>query len=41
MKELVDLCKEMYAQGEWPRDFTKVVMVPLKKKANAVECGDH
>jgi hypothetical protein len=40
-KELVELCKEMYVQGVWPEDFTKVIMIPLQKKANAVECGDH
>ena len=40
-KELVALCKEMYVQGVWPEDFTKVIMIPLQKKANAVECGDH
>ena len=39
--ELVGLCKEMYMQGVWPEDFTKVIMIPLQKKANAVECGDH
>lgn len=41
MKELVTLCEEMYAQGVWPEDFTRVIMIPLQKKANAVECGDY
>ena len=41
MKELVKLCQEMYIQGVWPKDFTRVVMIPLPKKANAVECGDY
>src|ERR1051325_1310566 len=41
MKKLGELCKEMYEKGEWPEDFTRVVMIPLKKKANALECGDH
>jgi len=40
-RELVSLCKEMYQKGIWPEDFTRVVMIPLPKKANAVECGDH
>jgi len=40
-KELVTLCKEMYIKGKWPEDFTRVVMIPLQKKANAVECSDH
>ena len=41
MKELIDLCKEMYEQGVWPEDHTRVIMMPLQKKANAVECEDH
>src|SRR6476619_3067701 len=40
-KELVGLCKEMYVKGIWPSDFTRVVMIPLQKKINAVECCDH
>src|SRR6476469_2740569 len=40
-KELVELCKEMYVKGIWPSDFTRVVMIPLQKKKNAVECSDH
>src|SRR3989454_3361985 len=41
MKELIDLCMEMYEQGVWPEDHTRVIMMPLQKKANAVECEDH
>src|SRR6476469_1384882 len=40
-KELVELCKEMYVKGIWPSDFTRVVMIPLQNKINAVECSDH
>jgi len=39
-KELISLCKKMYDEGEWPSDFTRVVMIPLPKKANAVQCED-
>ena len=28
-------------QGVWPEDFTKVIMISLQKKVNAVECGDN
>ena len=35
------ICKNMYNTGTWPQDFTKVVMIPLQKKQNAVECADH
>src|SRR6478609_11240968 len=31
----------MYVKGTWPSDFTRVVMIPLQKKMNAVECSDH
>src|SRR2546426_6684274 len=35
------ICKNMYNTGTWPQDFTKVVMIPLQKKQNAVDCADH
>src|SRR6478609_1287691 len=31
----------MYVKGIWPSDFTKVVMILLHKKMNAVERSDH
>src|SRR6476619_3279113 len=40
-KELVELCKKMYVKGIWSSDFTRIVMIPLQKKMNAVECSDH
>src|SRR6476619_5973418 len=40
-KELAELCKEMYVKGIWPSNFTRVVMILLQKKMNAVECSDH
>ena len=40
-KIIVELCKNMYEQGVWPKDFTRVVLIPLQKKVNAVECEDH
>ena len=36
-KELVEMCKELYDEGIWPEDFTRVVMIPLQKKPNAEE----
>jgi hypothetical protein len=32
---------EIYNTGIWPEDFTKSVMIPIPKKANAVECSDY
>lgn len=40
MNELIGLSRDMYEQGIWPKDFKKAVMIPLKKKPNAVECED-
>ena len=34
-----ELCQEMYEEGKWPDDLTKVVMTPLPKKNNATECS--
>ena len=31
----------MYVKGIWPSDFTTVVIIPLQKNMNAVECSDH
>src|SRR6476469_5350792 len=31
----------MYMKGIWPSDFTRVLMIPLQEKMNAVECSDH
>jgi len=39
--EIVRLCKDIYREGEWPSDFTKIVLVPLQKKKNASKCQDH
>ena len=41
LKELTELCQEMYEKGVWPEDFTKIVMIPIEKKVNAMECEDH
>ena len=41
MKELIKLCQDMYEQGKWPSDFTKLVLIPLEKKPNAVHCEDY
>ena len=41
MKELVQLCKDIYNTGVWPEDFLQTIMVPIKKKPNATTCEDH
>jgi Reverse transcriptase (RNA-dependent DNA polymerase) len=41
LNKLVELCMKVYSNGVWPDDFTKSVMIPIPKKANAVECSDY
>ena len=41
MKELTELCQEMYEKAVWPEDITRIVMIPIEKKVNAMECEDH
>ena len=41
LKELTELCQEMYEKCVWPEDFTRIVMILTEKKVNAVECEDH
>jgi hypothetical protein len=31
----------IYETGEWPKDFTEVTMITLKKKPQATKCSDH
>ena len=39
--EMVELCQQIYREGKWPKDFTQIVLLPLRKKPNAVECEEH
>ena len=39
--ELVNICKRIYEEGVWPKDFAKTVLIPLPKKLNASDCGDY
>jgi len=36
-KQICNLCRNMYEEGVWPKDFTRIVMIPLQKKNNAIE----
>ena len=31
----------IYETGEWPKDFTEVIMIALKKKPQATKCSNH
>jgi len=38
MKKLINT---IYETGEWPKDFTEVTMIALKKKPQATKYSDH
>jgi len=38
MKKLINI---IYETGEWPKDFTEVTMIDIKKKPQATKCSDH
>jgi hypothetical protein len=41
LKIMTKLMNTIYETGEWPKDFTEVTMIALKKKLQATECIDH
>jgi hypothetical protein len=41
LKTLTKLMNTIYETGEWPKDFTEVTMIALKKKTNATKCSGH
>ena len=40
LKIITKLISTIYETGEWPKDFTVVTMIALKK-TQATKCGDH
>ena len=38
---LMELCVDIFETGIWPEDFTNSVMIPIPKKAKAVDCVDY
>jgi len=41
LKIMKILINTIYETGEWPKDFTEVTMIALKKKPQATKCSDH
>jgi len=41
LKIMTKLTNTIYETGEWPKDFTEVTMIALKKKPQATKCSDH
>ena len=41
LQELCGICQGIYEEGKWPDDFTRMVMIPLPKKNNSINCSDY
>jgi len=41
LKIMKKLINTIYETREWPKDFTEVTMIALKKKPQATKCSDH
>jgi len=41
LKIMTKLINTIYETGEWPKDFTEVTMITVKKKPRATKCSDH
>ena len=41
LKILTKLINTIYETGEWPKDFTEVTVIALKKKTQATKCSAH
>jgi len=41
LKIMTKLINTIYETGEWPKDFTEVTMIALKKKPQATKRSDH
>jgi LPS O-antigen subunit length determinant protein (WzzB/FepE family) len=41
LKIMTRLINTIYGTGGWPKDFTEVTMIALKKKPQAKKCSDH
>jgi hypothetical protein len=38
---MIKLINAIYETGEWPKDFTEVTMIALKKKPQATKLSNH
>jgi len=41
LKIMTKLINTIYETGEWPKDFTEVTMIALRKKPQGTKCSDH
>ena len=38
---MTKLINTIYETGQWPKDFTEVTMIALKKKTQTTKCSEH
>ena len=38
---MTKLINTIHETGQWPKDFTEVTMIALKKKKQTTKCSDH
>jgi len=41
LRKMTQQINSMYDTGEWPKDFSAVTMIAVKKKPEATKCSDH
>jgi hypothetical protein len=41
LRIMTQLINDIYEIGEWPKDFTEVTMIVLRKKPNSAKCSHH
>jgi len=41
LKILTKLINTIYETGEWPKDFTEVTIIAVKKRRHITKCSDH
>jgi hypothetical protein len=41
LKIMTKLVDTIYETRKWPKDFTEVTMITLKKEPQATKCSDH
>ena len=41
LKIMTELIDTIYEAGEWPKDFTEVTVIALKKNPQGTKCSDH
>ena len=41
VKVLHSICQQIWKSQQWPRDWKRLVFIPIPKKGNAKECSNY